>query len=284
VFPQLYLPVMEEANVRVLRPHRKYLPTPSWFRFRRNMAALNAYLVGVIRARWAERLAGRAPEGGDILDRILAAIEVRGARRRRRRLLVFRGKRHTGAAWGCRGWLVLGRSPGRRVCRARRRPAQHPHLGAEPHRQNPANRTSPQAAGTKWDGALETQLCYELKTFLLAGHETSAAMLMWSVFELSQNEAACKKVRGSETAAGLMRRNEAAAVWCRGGSRGAMRRLLCWSDGTAQPGRQASAACVHDQHHVSAAPHPTRCNRSRRRRQRPLAAATRRPPAAPRMR
>jgi hypothetical protein len=27
VFPQLYLPVMEESNKRVLRPHRKYLPT-----------------------------------------------------------------------------------------------------------------------------------------------------------------------------------------------------------------------------------------------------------------
>jgi hypothetical protein len=76
VFPQLYLPVMEEANVRVLRPHRKYLPTPGWFRFRKNMAALNAYLVGVVHERWAARKAGQRPEGGDILDRILAALEV----------------------------------------------------------------------------------------------------------------------------------------------------------------------------------------------------------------
>lgn len=44
------------------------------------------------------------------------------------------------------------------------------------------------------DASVETQLCYELKTFLLAGHETSAAMLMWSVFELSQDAAARKKV------------------------------------------------------------------------------------------
>jgi len=36
-----------------------------------------------------------------------------------------------------------------------------------------------------WDNALEMQLCYEIKTFLLAGHETSAAMLTWSCFELS---------------------------------------------------------------------------------------------------
>lgn len=125
VFPQLYLPVMEEANQRVLRPHRKYLPTPSWFAFRSNVAALNAYLVGLIRSRWQARMAGKVPQGGDILDRILAAIE---------------------------------------------------------------------ASGTKWDASIETQLCYEVKTFLLAGHETSAAMLMWSVFELSQNEAARKEV------------------------------------------------------------------------------------------
>lgn len=45
VFPALYLPVMEEANHRVLRPYRSYLPTPEWWRFRSNMASLNKYLV-----------------------------------------------------------------------------------------------------------------------------------------------------------------------------------------------------------------------------------------------
>lgn len=33
---------------------------------------------------------------------------------------------------------------------------------------------------------MEVQLCYEIKTFLLAGHETSAAMLTWSVLEMSR--------------------------------------------------------------------------------------------------
>ena len=41
----------------------------------------------------------------------------------------------------------------------------------------------------------ERQLCYEIKTFLLAGHETSAAMLTWTMHELSDNLEATEKVR-----------------------------------------------------------------------------------------
>jgi cytochrome P450 len=51
-----------------------------------------------------------------------------------------------------------------------------------------------QESGAKWDTALETQLCFEIKTFLLAGHETSAAMLTWSTYELSLHEEAARKV------------------------------------------------------------------------------------------
>lgn len=89
VFPQLYLPVMEEGNKRVLRPHRKYLPTPSWFSFKLRMARLNAFLTGLIRERWAARQTGDAAPRGDILDRILQAIEVRGCRRALLLLLVL---------------------------------------------------------------------------------------------------------------------------------------------------------------------------------------------------
>lgn len=39
-----------------------------------------------------------------------------------------------------------------------------------------------------WSTALEQQLCYEIKTFLLAGHETTAETLTWSLYELTRDE------------------------------------------------------------------------------------------------
>lgn len=49
--------------------------------------------------------------------------------------------------------------------------------------------------GEKWSPATEVQLCYEIKTFLLAGHETSAAMLTWTFYELSRQSKALKMVQ-----------------------------------------------------------------------------------------
>lgn len=126
VFPSLYLPVMEEANVRVLRPYREYLPTPDWWRFRSRMAKLNSYLINFFRERRASRMAGVKRPRKDILDRIMDSIEE---------------------------------------------------------------------SGEPWTPQLETQLCYEVKTFLLAGHETSAAMLTWSVYELAKEPAYLAKVK-----------------------------------------------------------------------------------------
>lgn len=57
------------------------------------------------------------------------------------------------------------------------------------------------ADGTPWSESIEVQLCYEIKTFLLAGHETSAAMLSWSMLELAKSEACRAKVLAEAEAA-----------------------------------------------------------------------------------
>lgn len=47
---------------------------------------------------------------------------------------------------------------------------------------------------SEWSEESVRQLRDEIKTFLLAGHETSASMLTWSVFELSRNPETLKKL------------------------------------------------------------------------------------------
>ena len=59
-----------------------------------------------------------------------------------------------------------------------------------------------QAKGIPLDASMEKQLCYEIKTFLLAGHETSAAMLTWTLYELAKHPHALAQV-----CAAIMRRN-----------------------------------------------------------------------------
>jgi len=47
-----------------------------------------------------------------------------------------------------------------------------------------------------WSPSTVRQIRDEIKTFILAGHETSASMLTWALFELTQSEAITKKVVG----------------------------------------------------------------------------------------
>ncbi|CAM9630537.1 unnamed protein product [Chrysoparadoxa australica] len=53
-----------------------------------------------------------------------------------------------------------------------------------------------------WTRATVRQIRDEMKTFVLAGHETSASMLNWALYELSQRDDCCRKVVA-----------EAEAVW-----------------------------------------------------------------------
>lgn len=137
VFPLLYLPIMEEANKRSLRPWREYLPTNEWFLHRKRIADLDAYIKNLLRARWAKRYPEKgatkaALPAGDIIDRIMDDVQK------------YQGN---------------------------------------------------------FSSQVENQLCYEIKTFMLAGHETSAAMLSWALYELTQNPECMRRVKEEAEAA-----------------------------------------------------------------------------------
>jgi cytochrome P450 len=125
-FANMYLPIVEEGNMRIWNPLRKYAFFCSfWWRHRRNIRELNGYIEKLVRERKSlrEREHGEGGGGGDgssgrrqdVLDRCISNYEGEGA-----------------------GWSE--------------------------------------------DAVL--QLRDEIKTFILAGHETSAAMLTWAVHEL----------------------------------------------------------------------------------------------------
>lgn len=54
-FAKMYLPIVEEGNLRTWSPERMYLPSPAFFRFRRAVRRLNDYVTGLIEARWLLR-------------------------------------------------------------------------------------------------------------------------------------------------------------------------------------------------------------------------------------
>lgn len=126
-FAHMYLPIVEEGNLRTWSPQRMFLPTPSWFRFRAAVKTLDDYVSGLIKRRWALRLIERSKPAGrrpDVLDKVLSAI-----------------------------------------------------------------------GEDEWGPAAIKQVCEEVKTFILAGHETSASMLAWSLYELTKNPHCLERVR-----------------------------------------------------------------------------------------
>lgn len=128
-FAHMYLPIVEEGNLRTWNPTRTYLPTPAWFNFRKAVTRLDDYVKGLIKARYALRQQEASNKASlirkqDILDVVMGAI-----------------------------------------------------------------------AEEDWDDEAITQISGEVKTFILAGHETSASMLAWSLFELTQNRDLFLQVR-----------------------------------------------------------------------------------------
>ena len=149
VFPELYLPVMEEANLRALRPWRSLVPGEARRKYARGIKALDAYIRALLRERWAERKAR---------SRAAAAAAA------------------PAAAAGDNDASACTPSSSCSSLPPARDDILETMLAAIEHR------------GEEWSYALETQLCFEVKTFLLAGHETSAAMLTWSLYELGRGD------------------------------------------------------------------------------------------------
>lgn len=134
-FAKMYLPIVEEGNLRTWHPERMYLPfMPSYIQHTKNVNKLNNYVISLINKRWKlkqiERISianGEIKEINrpyDILDKILDAIPE-----------------------------------------------------------------------SDWDIEHINQVRDEIKTFILAGHETSASMLTWSLYELTLNQNCMNKLR-----------------------------------------------------------------------------------------
>jgi cytochrome P450 len=125
-FATMYLPIVEEGNLRVWRPDRSYMFfMPFFWRHIFGIRRLNNYVSKLIVDRWNLRKAEKkcntkVVRKMDILDKVLAHFEN-----------------------------------------------EHP--------------------GKELDSKWISQLRDEFKTFMLAGHETSAAMMTWTFFELMKN-------------------------------------------------------------------------------------------------
>jgi len=134
-FAKMYLPIMEESNMRVWNPTRMYnVFLPAWWKHRSDVQSLNDYFTIIINRRWKLRQQERVQDANnnnsssssssssnakrkqDVLDKVLEAIK-----------------------------------------------------------QEDWERNSE---------ACVKQIRDELKTFVLAGHETSASMLAWTLYEM----------------------------------------------------------------------------------------------------
>lgn len=130
-FAHMYLPIVEEGNLRTWHPERTFMPfLPAFWKYHASVKKLNGYVSDLINARRALRRkeASQKTETTrkqDILDKVLQAAP----------------------------------------CDA------------------------------EWTSASLSQVCDEVKTFILAGHETSASMLAWTLYELSQNKTLADKLR-----------------------------------------------------------------------------------------
>jgi cytochrome P450 len=142
-FAKMYLPIVEEGNLRTWHPERMYLTfLPAYQTHLQNVKRLNEYVVSVINKRW----------------------ELKLKEKKTTPTLSDDGAAAAGAGAGARPYDILDKV-----------------LDAIPV--------------SDWNEMTRNQVRDEVKTFILAGHETSASMLAWSLYELTLNEKYLERAR-----------------------------------------------------------------------------------------
>jgi cytochrome P450 len=147
-FATLYLPIVEESNVRVWHPYRRFcFFLPSFWQYHSNVYRLNRYVSSLIRRRWEQGPKDLKDDDNnngddktsthDVLDTMLAAYR-----------------------------------------------RDHP----------PNNGTTTMMTASTLPPAAVRQFRDEIKTFMLAGHETSAAMMTWTLYELVHHPSLVQQV------------------------------------------------------------------------------------------
>ncbi len=134
-FAHMYLPIVEEGNLRTWNPTRNNIFIPAFWSHLHAVKKLNDYVTGLIKKRWNLRKMEEAMASNnesstrkhDVLDKILAAIKPED--------------------WDSNSTDII------------------------------------------------EQIRDEIKTFVLAGHETSASMLAWTLYELNNAENGPKTIK-----------------------------------------------------------------------------------------
>ncbi|CAM9495085.1 unnamed protein product, partial [Choristocarpus tenellus] len=161
-FAKVYMPIVVEGHFRVWNPAREFCPLlPAWWAHRRNTIVLNKYITRVIQQRWS----------------LLRQRDLEQQRKACESTDVNHGQGGQGQGQENQE----GKGANGSVLRQKRQPdILDKVLGLlEPG---------------EWGPAVVRQIRDEMKTFVLAGHETSASMLNWALYELVENSTLHDKV------------------------------------------------------------------------------------------
>ena len=167
-FAKLYLPIVDECNQRVWHPYRAYLfLLPSFWIFQYHVYRLNHYVSTLIRQRWKLRCEERRDSG----DHDNSNYEV-----------AFETESSTPSTVHNNNNGTTNQQQTHRPSSRRRQDILDKILLV--YETNVGDNTDAKTNSTTLPESIVKQVRDELKTFMLAGHETSAALMTWTIYEL----------------------------------------------------------------------------------------------------